>query len=129
MQEALFTAGNISDSTFLNIVSTASGLKEFAWAKQFILDYEKYLPEEVRTETTTLSFVYLYFHQKEYVQVVELLLNFSFQNFNKLLSSKNILLRCYFELFLKNDSSYYTVFTSFAKAFDKFVKGKEFIFS
>jgi hypothetical protein len=120
-QGVLISEGKISDTTFSNIASTASALKEFEWTKNFILQYEKYLSPEVQEETTTLSFGYLYFHQNDYVKAVEKLQFFTSQHINKVLSSKNLLLRCYFELSLK-DSSYFTVFTSFANAYDKFIK-------
>lgn len=117
----LLTGNTISDTTFINIVSTASGLKEFEWARMFIDEYETYLAAENRQETKAFSLGYLLFFQAEYEGVIQLLTKQSFENFNRLLSSKNLLLRCYFELFLI-DITYYTLFVSYAKAFDKFVK-------
>ncbi|MCC6724376.1 MAG: hypothetical protein IT258_07685 [Saprospiraceae bacterium] len=120
-QKVLVQDEKMSDSTFINIVTTGSRLKEFDWTNQFIRVYESNLPPNSRAETRTLSLGIWHFHQSEYSQAIDLLLNYSFQDFKNVLSSKNLLLRCYFELFLY-DGTYYPLFISFSNAFDKFVK-------
>jgi hypothetical protein len=121
LQEGMvITDGRISENSFVNIVSTGSIQKEYEWVKKFIHDYQEYLEPSIKEEIITLCLGLWHFHQFQFDQAIDLLSNFHFQSMENVLTSKTLLLRCNLLAFQK-DSSYYTVFISYANAFDKFV--------
>ncbi len=116
----LISDGRISENSFVNIVSTGSIQKEYKWVRQFIHDYQNCLDPSIKEEIIILSLGLWHFHQNQFIQSIDLLSNFHFQSMENILTSKTLLLRCYLLAF-QQDSSYYTVFVSYANAFDKFV--------
>jgi hypothetical protein len=120
-QKVLIEDGKITSNTFINIVTTGSRLKHIEWTRQFIGEYEKYLATDTREETISLSMGFLYFYENEYSTVITILVNQSFRDLKENLSCKSLLLRCYFELSLK-DATYTSLFYSYANSFEKYVR-------
>ncbi len=120
-EKILIEEDKISASTFINITSTGSGLKEFTWTAAFICEYESKIDKNVRDETITIGQGFLKFYQKDHTACMQLLMNFSFNDFNNILLAKLILIRCYYELFEK-DFSYFNFYVSYSKALEKFIR-------
>lgn len=127
-KKLMMEQGQIGETTFANIATIGILEKEFDWVKGFIQAYEKYLPTSVQEDATKLSLSLLYFHQKDYDKVVELILNHQFLQSLSNLKAKSILLRTYFEQFLLDDSFYDLVIAQ-TLAFEKYVRRNDLISS
>ena len=114
----------LTDTTFRNIVANSAALNRFGWAEKFIEEYEKYLPLNDKEKATVMAKANLYFHQKEFSKVIDLLISFTPNDITNLLIAKTMLLRSYFEYFLDNPS-YYDLLLSYSSAFEKLVKRKK----
>lgn len=120
-QNLMIEKNNIGESTFGNIATVGILAKEFQWVNTFINEYNVYLPQSVKKSVTCLSLGLLKFHEKKYIEVIDLLLNQNFSNSLHGLNSKTILLRTYFELFLLDDN-YYDLVLAQTQAFEKFIR-------
>lgn len=107
MQEDILLEGeNLSEGMFKNIISASLGVGEFEWAEQFIEQYAIYLPANARENARSFNLAYLYFHQKKFDKVVQLLQGIEYRDIAYALGSKQMLLRTYYETneFLVMDS-------------------------
>lgn len=75
----LFHQDQITRVTFLNIVDAAAKMHDFAFAKEFIRNYSKKLPEDYQKDTATLAEVMIKFERKEYDEVLQKLRTFNFK--------------------------------------------------
>ena len=94
----LLEEGSLSEGIFKNIVTVGLGVGEFEWIEKFIEEYSSYLPSSIRENARTFNLSYLYFHQKRYPNVLELLGNVEYNDVVYVLGSKLILIQTYFEL-------------------------------
>lgn len=113
--------GNLSDTTFLNIIVTGSALGEVDWAENFIHTYSPKLAEDRRENAVNLGNGYLRFAQKDFKQSISALRGVESSDIQYLLRLKSLSLRNYFELFL-GDDSYYELVVYESKAFEKFLR-------
>lgn len=125
-QKVLVQEGKISATTFINIVSYSSALKDFAWTEEFIITYESKLDKIVSNETKTISLGFLSFYKKDHAATIRLLRDFPFEDFNIVLMAKMLLIRCCFELF-EEDVTYFNLFISYSKALEKFIKREKLL--
>jgi len=93
----LLENGQISEGVFKNIVTVSLGSGEYEWAEKFIEEYSAYLPSDIKENARTFNLAYLYFYQKKYEKVIELLKNVEYRDIVYALGAKLILLRTYFE--------------------------------
>lgn len=127
LKESLFIENEqINGATFSNIVSVGLYEKEFDWVEQFIISYNKYLTESIRSDTTCLALGLLHYHKNEFSKTIDLILNHSFSKPLLILRSKTTLLRTYFEQYLK-DNSYYDFLIAQTQAFEKFIRRNRYI--
>ncbi|MFN0177030.1 MAG: hypothetical protein ACKVU0_20480 [Saprospiraceae bacterium] len=89
---------NLSEGIFKNIVTAGLGVGEFEWTEKFIRDYAVFLPSDIRENAGTFNLSYLYFHQKKYQSVLELLQNVEYSDVTYALGSKLILVQTYYEV-------------------------------
>lgn len=82
---------------FKNLVLVGSRLKEFSWTEKFISEYKKYLPEEQRENAVTYNSALLYFYQKKYDDVIQLLQQVEYEDYIYNVNAKQLLLRTYYE--------------------------------
>ncbi|MCB0522076.1 MAG: hypothetical protein H6577_01355 [Lewinellaceae bacterium] len=122
-ENILFENGFLTSGTFNNIASTGAALKEFDWTMDFITEYEQYLYPATKETTKSLALSNLYFQQKQYAKTIEILIQFNSADFDNMLIAKTLLLRSYFELFLK-DRTYDELLHTFALSFIRFIKRK-----
>jgi hypothetical protein len=94
----LLEEGGLSEGIFKNIVTAGLGVGEFDWTEKFIEEYAPYLPLGIRENARIFNLSYLYFHQKRYPNVLELLGNVEYNDVVYVLGSKLILIQTYYEL-------------------------------
>ncbi len=87
----------LSEGVYKNIITAGLGVGEYGWAEKFIEEYSIYLPSNIRENARIFNLSYLYFHQKKYQKVIELLRNVEYSDVVYALGSKQMLLRTYFE--------------------------------
>lgn len=96
--EILLEDGTLSEGIFKNIVTAGLGVGAYDWTERFIEDYTRFLPNNIRENARTFNLAYLYFHQKRYQNVIELLQNVEYSDVTYVLGSKLILIQTYYEL-------------------------------
>ncbi|HNM25487.1 MAG TPA: hypothetical protein PKL15_08665, partial [Saprospiraceae bacterium] len=94
----LLEENQVSEGVYKNIITASLGVGEFKWAENFIRDYSGYLPPAIRENAMSYNLSYLYFNQKEYSRVIELLRDVEYSDVSYALSAKVLLLRTYYEL-------------------------------
>ncbi|HMX40004.1 MAG TPA: hypothetical protein PK971_08795 [Saprospiraceae bacterium] len=87
----------LSEGVFKNIITISLVQGEYAWAEAFIRDYAGFLPSDIRDNAYTFNLANLYFHQRKYPAVIELLRNVEYSDVVYTLGSKLLLLRTYYE--------------------------------
>lgn len=97
-KEILLEEETLSEGIFKNIVTVGLGVGEFEWIEQFIEEYATYLPASTRENARTFNLAYLFFYQKKYSNVIELLQNVEYSDVTYVLGSKLILIQTYYEL-------------------------------
>lgn len=88
----------LSEGVFKNIITISLVQGEYAWAEAFIRDYAGYLPSDIRDNAYAFNLANLYFHQRKYPEVIELLRNVEHSDVVYTLGSKLLLLRTYYEM-------------------------------
>ncbi len=96
-QGILLEEEQLSEGVYKNIITVSLGVGEYAWAEQFIQQYAEFLPASIRENARTFNLAYLYFHLKQYPQVIELLRNVEYSDVVYALSAKLTLVRTYYE--------------------------------
>ena len=96
--DILLARGELNPWYFRNAVMTSLRLNEYAWAEQFINDYENKLPPDFRKNAVSYNKALVYFYQKKYDKVIPLLQSVEYDDLVYNLSSKSILLAVYYEL-------------------------------
>lgn len=95
---ALFIEDQLSPWHFRNIIGVALRLGHYDWADHFIAEYSEFLPPENRENAVTFNRATLYFYQKRFREVIELLREVEYEELTYNLNSKNMLLLTYYEL-------------------------------
>jgi len=122
LDKALFLdEGSMSAATFLNIIVTASVLKELDWIENFIAKYAPKLPASQQVDTVSLGTAYWYFAGGEYTAANDLLRQVESSDLQYQLRVRSLSLRSFFELFLQ-DETYFELLTHEANAFRKFLR-------
>ena len=93
----LLEDGTLPETLFKNMITIGLSVGEFEWTEKFINEYYPYLPVPIRENARTFNLANLYFHQKKYGQVIELLRNVEYSDLVYALGSKLILLKTYYE--------------------------------
>lgn len=126
LNQALFVENSrFDENTFSNCCIVAARLGEFGWANNFINTYAQYLDEKYSKDIKTLSQAYLLFYQNNYKDLIEAISSYQFARLIDIQRAKSLLLRSYFDLFL-SDNSYYSLFVSYANAYEKFLRRDAF---
>ena len=120
-RDLFLTEGRLSDITFLNIIVTATILKEEAWVAAFIEGSQAVLMPARKEIATALGKAYLLTLQGDFLASNRLLRQVESPDLQYLLRNKSLTLRNHVELFL-HDESYYEVVEYEAKAFEKFLR-------
>ena len=93
----IYIDGELDPFHFKNIVTAALRLGKDSWTKDFIYSNEKRLPENSRENAVTFNLARLYYYQKNYEKVIELLQEVEYEDIVYSLSSKSLLIATYYE--------------------------------
>jgi hypothetical protein len=97
-KDLILDNGALTERVYKNAITTGLGVGEYDWVERFISGYSPYLPSSERENARTYNLSYLYFHQKRYPEVIELLRNVEYSDVIYALGAKLTLLRTYYEL-------------------------------
>jgi hypothetical protein len=102
MNESLISKGILIDGIlspwrFQNIVIVALRLGKYEWTENFIDTYKEKIPEIYRENAVTFNLARLYFYQKKFEKVINLLHNVEYDDVGYNLNSKSLLLQAYYE--------------------------------
>lgn len=120
-EEVLLENQQMSTTTFLNIVIIGGRMKAMAWTEKFIDKYADYLLAEERNDVLVLGKAYLYFYAQRFFESLDTLLQYTFQNQSQLYPARACILRCYFELYQRDDS-YEELLLAQCAAFEKYIR-------
>ncbi|MCF8244676.1 MAG: hypothetical protein K9J37_09365 [Saprospiraceae bacterium] len=96
-KELIMTDGELSPWHFRNIIVIALRLGNTDWTENFISKYKTFLPESMRENAVSFNTAQLYFSQKKFEKVVELLRTVEYEDITYNLNSKTMLLSTYYE--------------------------------
>jgi hypothetical protein len=101
LEEGLFKGGNVIDSrtnNFRNFIFAASRLEKYDWIKNFIKDYSKELPEDIREDEVNLSKAILAIYEKKFNTAFEFLAKIKRQTYLLYLDTSVYKLMVYYEI-------------------------------
>lgn len=93
----IFRDDELSPWDFRNIVVVGLRVGDYGWTTQFIEEYLQFLPEENRENARTFNLAQVYFYQKKFNKVVDLLRFVEYDDITYNLNSKDMLLRVYYD--------------------------------
>ena len=118
--KCLLFFGRMTENTFQNIVTTAALQGEFEWANKFMDKYQGHLDTGVRADAMAISMAQWHFTKKEFLQAIEVL-GHTFKEPIDVLKSKSLLVRSWYEMYLKDDNFLEMVLAQLA-ALEKFLR-------
>lgn len=113
--------GFLTASTFRNIVIIALKAKKIDWAENFIASNKQYLQQK---EILPLCYASILMEKENYHDVVSILSKTTFSVIHDNLTSRVMIAKAYFELFLQ-DAKFEDVLLSYLDAFQVFIKRKK----
>jgi len=96
-KKLIFDDGQLAPWHFKNIVTVALRLGKYDWTEEFINSNSAFLPESYRDNAVTYNLAQVYFYQKEYSKVIQLLQEVEYEDTGYNLGSKAMLLAIYYE--------------------------------
>jgi hypothetical protein len=87
-----------TSSSFRNTVVAACRLNRYNWAEKFIDNFQDKLPPEEKSNTVNSNLATVYFYQKRYDKVIELLQTIEYPDIIANFNTKTVLLMTYYEL-------------------------------
>ncbi|HFA48746.1 MAG TPA: hypothetical protein ENJ95_07000 [Bacteroidetes bacterium] len=97
-KELLIKDGELSPWHFKNIILAALRLGKYDWTEEFINNYQIWLPENMRKNAVSFNLAQLYFYQKNFNNVIQLLQTVEYEDLAYSLNSKTFLLMTYYEI-------------------------------
>lgn len=94
----LSDSGEISPWDFKNIVRIGLFLKKFSWSEKFIENFGDKIPEQYRENSKRFNLGQLYFAQKKYEKVLELLRDLEYDDLLASLNAKTFTIITFYEL-------------------------------
>lgn len=96
--EVLFVDGNITPTTYRNIVFFALRVQEYDWAEDFANQYVGRLKEVYQINALNFSLARIYFYRKQYEDVISYLQQVDYEDIWYNLNSRTLLIAAYYEL-------------------------------
>lgn len=90
--------GNLSPTTFRNIVQIATRVDESTWAENFIYEYSKHVEEKLRDNAVEFSLARLEFYRKNYGKTLQHLYKVTYKDVWYNLNAKTLQIASYYEL-------------------------------
>ncbi len=97
LKKGALTDGELSPWKFQNIVTAALRAGRFEWTNDFITKHKDDLPEAFRENALSYNMARLYWYQRQFDEVIELLREVEYEDVSYNLGSKSILLLTYYE--------------------------------
>jgi hypothetical protein len=97
-KEIIYTDEELAPPNFRNIVVAALRLGKYQWTEKFIHKYKARLPDSFRESTVTFNLARLYFYQKTFNKVIELLREVEYEEATDNLFAKSLLLQAFYEM-------------------------------
>lgn len=94
---SLFDEEHLSHWTYTNVVKLALRLKRYEWGENFINEYADSLPSKLAEDAKHFNLAELYFHKKDYDEVLTHLNQLHFSDLHYHLGTRIILLKTYYE--------------------------------
>lgn len=120
-KDLFLSEDQLADTTFLNIIVTATVLKEIDWVEVFIQKYASKLPVESSEDAVRLGWAYWHFAAGRFELSNEMLRQIENFDLQYQLRAKSLSLRNHFEIFLQDDT-YYDFWIYESKAYEKFLR-------
>ena len=103
--------GEISPSSYKNVVYVGLLVEEYEWTEQFIYDYKDYLPEKFRNASFLLNLSRLKMREEAYQEAIGLLNQMDYEELFIALAAKTMLIQLYYEL--EEEEALYSLLDSF----------------
>lgn len=97
-KEIIYIDGELAPPNFRNIIVAALRLGKFDWTENFIHKYKYRLPNALRDNTVTFNLARLYFYQKKFDKVIELLREVEYEDATDNVFAKSLLLQAFYEM-------------------------------
>lgn len=94
----IFENEQLSDKTFMNIVTSSLRMKAYDWTTQFIYDYNYALKDKIRANAVAFNMAALYYAQNDYNKALLQLIDVEFTDSFYHIGAKIIQLKSYFHL-------------------------------
>jgi hypothetical protein len=94
----LFESGVLSPYTYKNVLMAALKINDYDWAKQFLDDYKKFLPEKERENLYKYNYAIYNFRKKDYTKAIQLLQEVNLKEVLFNLDARRMLARIYYDL-------------------------------
>lgn len=117
--------GELSDTTFTNIIVSGARLKEFEWVDSFIGEYQRFLSPPVRDNAVALGRAFWHYNQGAFGKVIELLRDVKYSSVPYALRGRSLLLRTYFDQAREDDWRFPENFFYHLEAFRQYVRRNE----
>ena len=96
--ELIFVNDLLDPWNFRNVIVSGLRLGEYDWVERFIEEYQGRLDEKYRANAVSFHLANLYFYQKRYDKVIELLREVEYEDPSYNRNSKTMLIATYYEL-------------------------------
>ena len=125
LENKLFLSnGILNDLRYISIAIVANKNKEHEWCHWFLEEYEKYLDVTVKNDAKTMGMGLLLFDRHESGKAIELMNQVEFKNIFYQNQARVLLLKSYFEEFVKSEN-YYELIIYSAISFERSLKRNE----
>jgi len=121
-EDLILEDNKIPNAVCRNIIKLALLLGEIEWANCFLKDYKSKISDDVYT----LSFANIHFQQKEFKEVLNLLLDIEFEEVLLTLAARGLILKTYFQLCRTTQNfEYEDKLDAYIESFNAFLKRKK----
>lgn len=92
------TEGSLDSFTFRNIVVVGLRNGEYEWTENYINNFIKFLPKEIRENAYSFNLSQLYMYQKKYEDVIRILQEVEYNDYVTNIVAKTTLIGAYYEV-------------------------------
>lgn len=125
LHNCLFPKGQLTATTFQNIISTAMYCEEYEWAKQFIDDNQHQLESDKKEDVLALGMAQWYYKTGNLKKALEVL-EYSFKEVHIAIRTKILQIRISYEL-IDKEYSYFDLLSNQLDAFEKYIRREKTI--
>lgn len=97
-ENVLIRDGELSRFTYNNVIIAGLKLKEYDWTKNFMDNHKKYISKTYQHDTYYFNLALWHQYQKQFDEVLELLLQVSFKDALHALHAKQLMIKIYYQL-------------------------------